>query len=346
VLLAIAAVAFGFYLLYTRSKTFHDFINNQVVPLVRGFLTPVFSVLRGVIDNVRSAIQQNKPQLEELLHAFEKVTGFVLKIVVPIFRYNLINTIRSVGFIITSTITILGWLVRAFNGVISTAKSVGAWIGRTFTSVKNAIADAWRTASRVTSSVWNAIRSTVGGAINAISGQINRIVGFFTGMPAKITRATKGMFNGIGNAFIDAINVVIGLWDKLNFSFGGKKIAGHTIIPGFSFGMPHLNKIPHLAAGGTVVGQGLAVVGDRGAELLELPLGARVTPLTSGPAISPGDIAGGDGGSLSQLLGRTNQLLTAIYQQAPAATGAAVHDAFQGRATVTQHLGRTHIPVR
>lgn len=42
----------------------------------------------------------------------------------------------------------------------------------------------------------------------------------------------------------------------------------------------HINEIPLLAKGGNVVSSGAAIVGEAGAELVELPQGARVTPLT------------------------------------------------------------------
>lgn len=42
----------------------------------------------------------------------------------------------------------------------------------------------------------------------------------------------------------------------------------------------HINEIPLLAKGGNVVSSGAVIVGEAGAELVELPQGARVTPLT------------------------------------------------------------------
>ena len=54
-------------------------------------------------------------------------------------------------------------------------------------------------------------------------------------------------------------------------------------IPGLggkTFGF-NLNEIPQLADGGTAVQPGIALVGERGPELLHLPRGAQVTPLDS-----------------------------------------------------------------
>lgn len=70
------------------------------------------------------------------------------------------------------------------------------------------------------------------------------------------------------NMIADAWNATVG---NLNFSIPGwvPKIGGN------SFGVP---KIPHFANGGTMLDGGLAVVGERGPELVAMPGGARVIP--------------------------------------------------------------------
>jgi hypothetical protein len=55
-------------------------------------------------------------------------------------------------------------------------------------------------------------------------------------------------------------------------------------LAGF-FGIPHIPSIPYipyLAKGGTAIAAGLAIVGENGPELLHMPRGATVTPLSGG----------------------------------------------------------------
>ncbi|MFE4355104.1 phage tail tape measure protein [Kitasatospora sp. NPDC056800] len=85
-----------------------------------------------------------------------------------------------------------------------------------------------------------------------------------------------GMWDGIFNAFKAAVNKVIRGWNGLEFTIGGGSVFG-VDIPSFTLGTP---KIPLLAAGGNVLGSGAAIIGEAGPELLQLPTGARVTPLT------------------------------------------------------------------
>ena len=53
-------------------------------------------------------------------------------------------------------------------------------------------------------------------------------------------------------------------------------------VGGFEIGLPRIPTIPMLAAGGIIRSGGLALVGEAGPELLNLPRGAQVTPLPAG----------------------------------------------------------------
>ena len=84
----------------------------------------------------------------------------------------------------------------------------------------------------------------------------------------KIRAVMVRAINGIVNAF----NKLIGVINK---------------IPGVNFGKIGTinaggNDIPGMAAGGKTTTPGMALVGERGPELLDLPAGAQVTPLQGG----------------------------------------------------------------
>ncbi len=116
---------------------------------------------------------------------------------------------------------------------------------------------------RAVESAWPAVSSF-------ITTKMDSIVTFVKGLPAKISAATKGMWDGIKTAFKGAINFVINGWNKLRFKlpdFAGLKIAGKTIIPGFtgpSLGVPYIQP---LALGGTVMPSAsgtMALIGEAG----------------------------------------------------------------------------------
>lgn len=104
------------------------------------------------------------------------------------------------------------------------------------------------------------------------------VIGFVQSLPEKIANAAGGMFNGITNAFLTAINWIIRTWNGLKLEIPQVEIFGQTFGP-FSFDTPDLPEIPYLADGGRARAPGFAVVGDQGAEILKLGAGDTVFPL-------------------------------------------------------------------
>lgn len=106
-----------------------------------------------------------------------------------------------------------------------------------------------------------------------------------------VSAAVRGVFTGIGDFIGDefgkaativkeSFNVII---DMIDGAIGG---VNHMIdevnkVPGVDF--PHIPTIPHLATGGRAIGPGLALVGERGAEVVKLGAGDTVYPHGTGP---------------------------------------------------------------
>jgi hypothetical protein len=127
-------------------------------------------------------------------------------------------------------------------------------------------------------SFWAGIKGDTSATISTIVNAFNSFIGFFTALPGRFSAAAVGMFDGIKDAFKSAIDWVIRGWNSLRFTMPGidTGIPGVGTIGGFSVGVP---SIPLLALGGDLASAGSVIVGDRGPEMLQLPQGARVTPL-------------------------------------------------------------------
>ena len=114
-----------------------------------------------------------------------------------------------------------------------------------------------------------------------LGGLIDFISGVFTGDWEKAWGGIKDIFKGIFDSFEAIVkaplNAVIKLINKAFSSIGSVKIPSWVpVIGGNEFSLP---QIPLLANGGTITSSGSAIVGEAGAELIEMPTGARVTPL-------------------------------------------------------------------
>ncbi len=116
-----------------------------------------------------------------------------------------------------------------------------------------------------------------------IDGWIEKIDTFVTAigkMPARIRAAAKGMFDGVKDAFRDALNGIIDRWNNLSFrlpsvSFFGAQIGGGSL---------DTPDIPRFAHGG--IGGGLARVAERGRELIDTP-GGMLLALPQGSRVHP-----------------------------------------------------------
>ena len=201
-------------------------------------------------------------------------------------------------------------LVAVIRNPIGAIRAVVTGIGRTISSV---FRWAWNTARNVFRVGVTAIVAVVRGAIGrarAVAGLVGRaittafnviknipgfvsrifgdVIGFIRGLPTKVASAAVGLFNGIKDSFRDAINWIITKWNALSLTVGGGKIelpTGDISIPSITLNTPDL---PHLASGGTIGTGGLAVVGERGPEIVALPRAATVTPASESRRVMSG----------------------------------------------------------
>jgi hypothetical protein len=124
---------------------------------------------------------------------------------------------------------------------------------------------------------WGDISAAVGTAVSFMHTVWSDFVNFFTGIPGQIAGIASGMWNSIGNAFVDVLNFVIGAWDRLHFKTPSVDIFGfHT--PSVDIGMPSIPKIPHMAQGGLITASGL-IYAHAGEAITPAPAGS------SGPAV-------------------------------------------------------------
>lgn len=124
-----------------------------------------------------------------------------------------------------------------------------------------------------------------------LTGIIDFLTGVFTGDWKKafegLSKIVKGIFDGMVTLVKTPINAIIGMINKFLSGIGSIKVPDWVpVIGGKDFTIP---EIPLLAKGGDIIGAGKAIVGEAGPELIDLPAGARVTPLRSNTARDRGE---------------------------------------------------------
>jgi hypothetical protein len=138
------------------------------------------------------------------------------------------------------------------------------------------------------------LKDVLGKAFDALSPIIDNVMGYFQGLIDFISGVftgnwskafdglktiVKNIFEGLVNIVKMPINAII---KGINAFIGGlNKLKIPDWVPGVGGYGINIPEIPLLANGGTIYKKGKAIVGEEGAELLDLPVGAKVTPLTN-----------------------------------------------------------------
>jgi phage-related protein len=131
---------------------------------------------------------------------------------------------------------------------------------------------------------WDTIKEGFTKVKEWIGQKIGDVLGFFTGLPGKITAAASGMFDGISGAFKAMVNALAGIW---NNTAGKLRFAVPSWVPGIGgkgFDMP---TIPEWRALGGPVRAGMPyIVGEVGPELFVPNSGGTIVPNGAGGAIT------------------------------------------------------------
>lgn len=175
------------------------------------------------------------------------------------------------------------------QAVSSAVQSVLGFVRGNWKTIVAILAGPIGIATKLVIDHWSEIKSAASAVVQFVIGKFNALNGFFASIPARLRAAGQGLFNFVKEGFRSAINWVIDKWNALHFSVPSVDLGPLGSIGGQTINFPDL---PRLAAGGDIVRGGLAEVGERGPEILNLPAGARVTPLDPRP-IDVGGLGGG-----------------------------------------------------
>ncbi|HOO61956.1 MAG TPA: phage tail tape measure protein [Bacillota bacterium] len=269
-----------------------------IVELITSLLPPLIDVFMALLPPIMDLIQVLLPPLASLLKALAPLLVMIAELLSPIIELfgSLLGPIIEV---ITSALTPL---IEIISEIID--------------AVFPLLEGALKSLSETFGSIFKTIGDTVKGAFDGIkqvfSGVIDFITGVFTGNWKKAWEGVRSIFKGIIdtlvaifkaplNWIIDGINVFIRGLNKIKIPDWVPLVGGK----GFNIG-----EIPRLAKGGTLTSDGSVMVGEKGPEILDLPRGARVTPLTG--TYSDLRMAGNAGMTIDY-----DALAAAIWKKAP-----------------------------
>jgi phage-related protein len=167
---------------------------------------------------------------------------------------------NAVNFVSSKWSWLVGQASSIWNNIYNTLSGIVSNIISTVQDKLNQMGDfarnAWQKVSDVFSNAWNTyIAGPLGGLWNSITGWWNgTVVGGAAALGSQLINAIANGITSAGGAVGNAIHNAIG---------GGLSALGFHNIPGFATGVQNF-------------GGGLALVGERGPELITLPPGSNV----------------------------------------------------------------------
>lgn len=236
----------------TVKRTFEGLVRSlgtSVIPIVNQLLQYVIDNMPKIqamferIAPIFDSLMKNLlPPLIQLVETLLPVLMDVLEPIIPVVA-ELLNTI------LPPLITIIGALAKIIGAVLVDAlesvtpifKAFEGYLDGLIKFVKGVFAGDWKAA-------WQGIKQMFKSA--------------FEGWEAIVKAPLNAVIRLINKAFSNIGEITIPDWVP--------------VIGGNTFSLP---KIPELAKGGTITASGSAIVGEAGAELIQMPTGARVTPL-------------------------------------------------------------------
>jgi hypothetical protein len=156
----------------------------------------------------------------------------------------------------------------AFNKVTSAAGSVVGWVKSNWPTLLAILTGPIGLAVLAITKKWDDIKAGATAVKDWVTDKFNDLVTFATRLPARMSSALGGLFDGLRNTFLSAVNFVIDKWNSFELKIDLPKVLGGGSI---EIGTPN---IPHLATGGIVTRPTVALIGEAGPEAV-VPLNGR-----------------------------------------------------------------------
>lgn len=247
---------------------FNNVISTVLPPLMELFSQIIDTLLPPLIDLFKQIIDAIMPVIIELFTTFtevvlpplmELIDEIVAVILPPLLA--LFNELAEI---------VLPLVMTVFEAMLPVIEPAMNMIAAVIKTVLALIKGDWE-------GVWNGIKEFFGSALDYIVALVQGWAKIFGGIFEGVKKVVLGVWDGIVDGIKEAINWVI---NGINtFIRGLNSIKIPDWVPGVGGKGINIPEIPKLAEGGEIVQRGYAIVGEAGPELLELPRGARVTPL-------------------------------------------------------------------
>lgn len=304
--LEVAAIPIGEKLM-PHLNDFANFLNNKLPPAVENFtgfldnnLDTAINNAKNVVNGLKTAFEFLKNNMGTILPIASGVVGALGAFVVVTKVVTLFDKLRNATALLNTTLLAnpitwvaigIGLLIAAFvlayknsetfrnkvNELWNTLQPIATFIGTVFSVV---FINAFSTITAQAMNFISMIGGVLEGLITILNGIITFVVGVFTGNWQMAWQGVSDIFSGIFTT-IDSIarGIVNGIISTINGIIGGiNDLASKASeVPGLGWAAGiNIPLIPTFAKGTNWFGGGVALVGEEGPELVNLPSGSSV----------------------------------------------------------------------
>jgi hypothetical protein len=258
-------------------------IGEKLMPIVTKITSWLSEHLPQAMEFVRKAIDALQPAFDFLAAAVQVAFDVVSTIVGFLIDHKDILLAVGIGILATLVPAFIAWAAGAAAAAVATIAAAAPVIAvgiaiaalvegiiyayhhfKFFHDAIEGIKLAFEYLWHVAGEAWDWIKGKWGEAVSVFSVIWTAIKDGFAKVEGWITAPFRAAFNAVAS-----------LWNATVGGFGFSVPDWVPFVGGDSFKIP---KMPHLAAGGTMLTGGLALVGERGPEVVSLPTGATVHP--------------------------------------------------------------------
>lgn len=261
---------------------------KQIIMFVVGLIA---SFIQDRLKLIRQFWDENGQQIMQAVSNAFKFIQSVIQTTMPIIQFIIKQVWGVIQGIFDGALKVVMGLLKTFAGLFT-----GDW-RKMWEGIKQMISGALQF-------IWNLINLTLLGralgAIRSFGSQlmaafktpfnwvknfINTILNAITSRAKSFASQFTGAFKAIPNGIRAVLNRIISGFNSLIGRLNRFKISIPDWVPaigGKSFKI-NIPKIPGLQEGGNITQSGRVLVGEAGPEILDLPKGARVTPLDKLP---------------------------------------------------------------
>jgi phage-related protein len=281
--------------IWAAGQQFYRQVAQALIPVIEHMLPPLVKLAGEIAGGLSVALKFLVPYIVAAAKELLNFAGQIVTRVAPIVQQWFDNLMKGVNLLLAfwrATWPIFAPILKGlWDQLVGIVKIAWALLKGIILIGLDILSGNWKQAwtdfKDMLAGIWDGIKQVV-------HGQIESLEGIFTGLA--------------GSAVQWGRNIISGLAAGLSASIGATNITGmvgHALgVPGFAEGVKNF-------AGG------YAVVGEKGPELLKLPQGSSVYPLTgsASPSISQLSAAGGMQHFVVMLDSRMIGELTTKYQQ-------------------------------